>query len=103
MCYPTEMRDAPINTLIFTQPVKSSSLVPTQSFIYPRGIVYHTLSSPNKVQSSFVMNLSYGYHISYIHSHYRIRHMVVRDWSLITGRGGGYKTGGGGAREDLRL
>ena len=27
----------------------------------------------------------------------------VRDWSLITGRGGGYKTGGGGAREVLPL
>ena len=26
----------------------------------------------------------------------------IRDWSLITGRGGGYKTGGG-AREVLRL
>ena len=24
---------------------------------------------------------------------------VLRDWSLITGRGGGYKTGGGGACE----
>ena len=22
--------------------------------------------------------------------------MCIRDWSLITGRGGGYKTGGGG-------
>ena len=27
----------------------------------------------------------------------------LRDWSLITGRGGGYKTGGGGAREVLPL
>ena len=26
-----------------------------------------------------------------------------RDWSLITGRGGGYKTGGRGAREVLPL
>ena len=24
------------------------------------------------------------------------RTATVRDWSLITGRGGGYKTGGGG-------
>ena len=30
--------------------------------------------------------------------------MSLRDWSLITGRGGGgYKTGGGGAREVLPL
>ena len=28
---------------------------------------------------------------------------VIREWSLITGRGGGYKTGGGGAREVLPL
>ena len=29
---------------------------------------------------------------------------MFRDWSLITGRGGGYKTGGaGGAREVLPL
>ena len=28
--------------------------------------------------------------------------MSLRDWSLITGRGG-YKTGGGGAREVLPL
>ena len=28
---------------------------------------------------------------------------ALRDWSLITGRGGGYKTGGGGAREVLPL
>ena len=27
----------------------------------------------------------------------------LRDWSLITGRGGGYKTGGGGACEVLPL
>ena len=27
---------------------------------------------------------------------------MIRDWSLITGRGGGYKTGGG-AREVLPL
>ena len=27
----------------------------------------------------------------------------VRDWSLITGRGGAYKTGGGGPREVLPL
>ena len=27
----------------------------------------------------------------------------LRDWSLIKGRGGGYKTGGGGAREVLPL
>ena len=27
---------------------------------------------------------------------------IIRDWSLITGRGG-YKTGGGGAREVLPL
>ena len=29
-------------------------------------------------------------------------HLEIRDWSLITGRGGGYKTGGG-AREVLPL
>ena len=29
--------------------------------------------------------------------------MMFRDWSLITGRGGGYKTGGGGACEVLPL
>ena len=28
---------------------------------------------------------------------------ILREWSLITGRGGGYKTGGGGAREVLPL
>ena len=28
---------------------------------------------------------------------------MLRDWSLITGRGGGYKTGGGGACEVLTL
>ena len=30
-------------------------------------------------------------------------HECIRDWSLITGRGGGYKTGGGGACEVLPL
>ena len=35
-----------------------------------------------------------------ITAHFR---RVVRDWSLITERGGGYKTGGGGAREVLPL
>ena len=31
-------------------------------------------------------------------------HKIVRDWSLIMGRGGGaYKTGGGGASEVLSL
>ena len=33
----------------------------------------------------------------------RILFINVREWSLITGRGGGYKTGGGGAREVLPL
>ena len=30
-------------------------------------------------------------------------YQFVRDWSLIMGRGGGYKTGGGGPREVLCL
>ena len=30
-------------------------------------------------------------------------HSLLREWSLITGRGGGYKKGGGGAREVLHL
>ena len=30
--------------------------------------------------------------IDHMHEH----HSAIRDWSLITGRGGGYKTGGGG-------
>ena len=29
--------------------------------------------------------------------------LQLREWSLITGRGGGYKTGGGGACEGLLL
>ena len=29
--------------------------------------------------------------------------ILLRDWSLITGRGGAYKTGRGGAREVLPL
>ena len=32
----------------------------------------------------------------------RFHEYIIRDWSLITGRGG-YKTGGGGAREVLPL
>ena len=30
-------------------------------------------------------------------------YMALRDWSLITGRGGGYKTGGGGAEKVLAI
>ena len=32
-----------------------------------------------------------------------MNHSTLRDWSLITGRGGGYKMGGGGPREVLPL
>ena len=33
----------------------------------------------------------------------KLVYVTLRDWSLITGRGQGYKTGGGGACEVLPL
>ena len=69
-------------------------LLPTYFDVTPKPVTGRSTSSSDPILAWWVTSLS-SQHVKY-------RHLSIREWSLITGRGG-LQNGRGGAREVLPL